>query len=405
MHLKIHRKSHKRVLFFAEAVTLAHVTRPFALAQCLDAREYEVHFACSRFDDFIFLDSHFLKYPIFSISPERFRRNLAIGRPLYDFKTLERYVEEEVTLIGKIKPSVVVGDFRLSLAISCTLSNVPFVNITNAHWSPRAPLPPSPPEHRVVRLLGTRLASRIFSRIWPFIARLHAMPYDAVRKKYGCAPYRDLREHYTRGDITGFADPPTLIPLPRLQINERYIGPVLWSAPKPLPYRMRSLSAVGRRLVYVTMGSSGSDRSLPLIIKALRDLDFFLIVSTAGRRCHESRDDPQVTWMPYVDGALAARLSDFVVCNGGSATVYQALSEGKPVLGIPENMDQVFTMSYVQRYGAGILLSHRNVHTGAIQSAASRLLSSDMQAKALQLSREIAAHDYRKVFPELLLHL
>lgn len=36
----------RRILFVAEAVTLAHVVRPFALAQSLDPSRYEVHFAC-----------------------------------------------------------------------------------------------------------------------------------------------------------------------------------------------------------------------------------------------------------------------------------------------------------------------------------------------------------------------
>lgn len=43
----------RRILFVAEAVTLAHVVRPFALAQSLDPSRYEVHFACDpRYNSF-----------------------------------------------------------------------------------------------------------------------------------------------------------------------------------------------------------------------------------------------------------------------------------------------------------------------------------------------------------------
>ncbi len=38
--------SPKRVLFFAEAVTLAHVARPITLAKGLDPTRYEVVMAC-----------------------------------------------------------------------------------------------------------------------------------------------------------------------------------------------------------------------------------------------------------------------------------------------------------------------------------------------------------------------
>ena len=34
-----------RILFIAEAVSLAHIARPFVLAQSLDPSRYEVHFA------------------------------------------------------------------------------------------------------------------------------------------------------------------------------------------------------------------------------------------------------------------------------------------------------------------------------------------------------------------------
>jgi UDP:flavonoid glycosyltransferase YjiC (YdhE family) len=37
----------KKILFVAEAVTLAHVGRPLALAQMLDRQRYDVHFACA----------------------------------------------------------------------------------------------------------------------------------------------------------------------------------------------------------------------------------------------------------------------------------------------------------------------------------------------------------------------
>ena len=36
----------RRILFVGEAVTLAHVARPFALARSLDAARYDVQFAC-----------------------------------------------------------------------------------------------------------------------------------------------------------------------------------------------------------------------------------------------------------------------------------------------------------------------------------------------------------------------
>ncbi len=38
----------RRILFIGEAVSLAHVSRPLVLAQALDPRSYDIHFACDQ---------------------------------------------------------------------------------------------------------------------------------------------------------------------------------------------------------------------------------------------------------------------------------------------------------------------------------------------------------------------
>src|SRR5581483_395697 len=106
-----------RVLFFAEAVTLAHVARPLALASRTDPEEFDIRVACApRYREFFgsmmrdVLDLH-------SISVSEFLSRLAHGRPVYDATTLRRYVDEDLCLLEQVKPSVVVGDFRLSLSV------------------------------------------------------------------------------------------------------------------------------------------------------------------------------------------------------------------------------------------------------------------------------------------------
>jgi len=45
-----------------------------------------------------------------------------------------------------------------------------------------------------------------------------------------------------------------------------------------------------------------------------------------------------------------------VVYSGGTATTYQALSCGTPVLWIPCNSDQYLSMDAIARQGSGILI-------------------------------------------------
>src|SRR4051794_26135167 len=79
-----------KVLFVAEAVTLAHVGRPITLAQGLDPALYDVHFACAPGYDFCFTDCAFTRWEINSIPSQQFLDALAQGKPVYDAATLSR---------------------------------------------------------------------------------------------------------------------------------------------------------------------------------------------------------------------------------------------------------------------------------------------------------------------------
>lgn len=76
----------------------------------------------------------------------------------------------------------------------------------------------------------------------------------------------------------------------------------------------------------------------------------------------------------YVPGQAAAARADLVICNGGSATVYQALAAGTPVLGIPSNLDQYLMMEYVRRSGAGDYLRAGTTSRTSVTELCERLL-------------------------------
>src|SRR5438874_2092299 len=73
-----------RILFFAEAVTLAHVARPFALMQTLDPCEYEACLACDPRYDWLLNETPHARRPIHSISTDRFLSAVDKGAPFTD---------------------------------------------------------------------------------------------------------------------------------------------------------------------------------------------------------------------------------------------------------------------------------------------------------------------------------
>jgi UDP:flavonoid glycosyltransferase YjiC (YdhE family) len=348
----------KRILFVAEAVSLAQVVRLVTLARSLDAHRYEVHFASALFDDLVFGApdvAHFVRHRIASLPAAVVDRRVARGLRPYGRRTLARYLREELDLFERVRPDLVVGDLRLSLAVSAPLARVPHACIINAYWSPYAERDGFPlPDHPIVRLLGVERAGRHFPAALPFVFRHFARPVNALRRAHGLAEIGGLLEVLTHGDHTLYADVPALAPTRGLPGSHRYLGYVPWS-PRVAPPAWWNRLDPGRPLVYVTLGSSGRVERLPIIVEAAVSLGCQVVVATAGRAALEA-GRPDIYVADYLPGDLAARRASVVVSNGGSTTGYQALAEGKPVLGVAFNLDQYLAMQVIERYGAGLPL-------------------------------------------------
>jgi UDP:flavonoid glycosyltransferase YjiC (YdhE family) len=395
------RGDRARVLFVGEAVTLAHVARPLVLAESLDPGRYDVHFACADSHAWMVAGKGFAYRPIRSIGSRQFLHALARGKPVYDYRTLLAYVEEDLGLLDAVRPDIVVGDFRLSLGVSAPLCNVPYVTVTNAYWSPYARADFPLPEIPLVRVLGVKPTEMLFRAVRPLIFALHTKPMNRVRARYGLKPLGDLTEVYTAADQTLFADVPGLVPTEGRPPNVHYLGPVLWSSPAKLPGWWDSVPA-DRPCVYVTFGSSGDVALLPKVIEALLALPVSILVATAGR-CSVA-DVPGRLWCAdYLPGDIAARSSALVICNGGSPTAYQALAGAVPVLGIPSNMDQYLAMGYVARAGAGLVLRSGQATGDAIRLAAARMLAeSSFRQEAGVIAREFARNPAPERFRALM---
>jgi len=393
-------QSRRRVLFVAEAVTLAHVTRPLVLAKALDPARYEVHLACAPGYERFIEGAPIRHWPLWSISPSQFMEALAKGKPIYDYSTLQHYIEDDLTLLDAVRPDLVVGDFRLSLAVSAAYRRCPYAAITNAHWSPYSSCRSFPlPEHPLIGLLGVALTSMLFRTIQPLVFRLHAKPLNRLRRRYGLTPLGSLQHAYTHGDYTLYADTPGLAPTRQLPDNHIYIGPLLWSPPLPPPDWWQALPR-DKPLIYLTLGSSGQANLLPRLASILTDMPVISVIATAGRESVEPV--PGRIWVaPYLPGTEVARRARLVVCNGGSASVYQALAVGVPVLGIVSNMDQHLTMRAVEKAGAGLLMRAGKFSIGKMREAVNTLLEKPVYRHAAQkLAEEFADYDAATRFRE-----
>jgi UDP:flavonoid glycosyltransferase YjiC (YdhE family) len=371
----------RRVLFVSEAVTLAHVARPFVLSRALDPARYEVVLAAAPRYQALFGDWVAQARPIRSLSGEQFLEALAHGRPLYDVATLRAYVREDLEVIRETAPDVVVGDFRLSLAVSARVAGVPYLTVTNAYWSPyarqRFPMPELPLSRRV----GIPVARTLFGMVRPLAFALHTRPLNRVRRDYGLPSLGlDLRRVYTDADYTLYADVPELVPTFDLPANHHYLGPILWSpAGEPPPWWQEVPR--DRPAVYVTLGSSGRGELLDSALEALAPLPVSVLAATLGGGT-PGRGRGNAWTAPFLPGQEAAARARLVICNGGSPATHQALAVGTPVLGLAGNMDQHLNMAAIERRGAGRLLRSEHARPASIRAAVSAMLDDPAVSEA-----------------------
>ncbi len=388
----------KRILFIAEGVSLAHVTRPLVLARSLDTNLFEIHFACTSGYETILKNLPARFWPITSISSDRFLKCLSTGSPLYDRATLHSYVKEDLQLLTNINPDLVVGDFRLSLSVSASQYGIPYAALTNAYWSDFSVMKRYPvPELPITRILGVTFAGAIFHWIQPWVFAYHARPLNEVRRDYGMAPLSNLLQTYTNGDHILYADIPGLFPTVTLPANHHYIGPIFWAPEINLPEWWSKLDNQ-KPIVYVNLGSTGPVHVLPTLLKALAGMPLTVVLAAAGRWTSNALP-PNVWFGDFLPGDQVINRAKLVVCNGGSPTVYQALRGGIPVLGIASNMDQHLMMQAVVREGAGIVERSDGTTADSLQEAVTILLANESYRRgAKKLQAEMAKHCAEKRF-------
>lgn len=377
--------SPKRILLFAEAVTLAHVARPLCFARGIDCSRYRVAIAAAGHAAPHVTSAGIDHLTLDSIEPHRFLAALARGRAVYDAETLQRYVEADLALIERFAPDLVVGDFRLSLSVSARLARVPYLTIASAYWSPyymppRWPVPALP----LTRCLPLGVAQALFAAARPLAFALHCRPLNRVRVRHGLRPLPDLRRVYTDADVVAYSDLPELFPLHGAPPAHRFLGPALWQPfGDPPPWWDRI--PADRRCVYVTLGSSGDARLLPRIVEALAPLPITLLV--AGSAALPASLPPNVLAAPYLPGLQAAQRAQLVICNGGNLTAYQALASGVPVLGIASNLDQFLNMQGFETGGVGRTLRADRLSAATLQAAVDDLLGGESIGRSIAAQR------------------
>lgn len=203
-------------------------------------------------------------------------------------------------------------------------------------------------------------------KFYPKIQKDFVVAYNQKCNEYGLANVNTLNEFYSTGDMNLYIDTPLLSPTIGLPNTDRYIGPVLEFPEVLLPDFWDKIPE-DKPLVYCSIGSTGSIKKNKFLIEALKELDISVLIVTAGKHFTEMLPDNFYVCQ-YVPALKVIERAALVIFNGGSGTLYQAMSKGKPIIALPTNMDQYFACAQVEKMGLGKILDYKDLRSKKLKN-------------------------------------
>lgn len=387
-----------KILFVADGVSLAHPTRMAELAGGLNLEQYEVHFATSAsYQSFVNLDRNRIQFhSINSIDTAEFNKRLFNVQLPYNFDELKISFEEDCRLIAKVQPDLIISDFRLSLPAAAKRCKIRLATVIQSHWHPDFRRSTLTPFVKPVQLLGRSIAELFSPLIQPMIVKGWMSQIHRFQDWAQVQRSRTLYDFYCEGDHVLFPDLADLYSGTKFPSKCEFIGPILWRGQSiPWPDDLPDLTHK-EKLVYVSMGSTGTPQVIPSLVRALRELQYEVLLSTAGRPLFEGLGSG-VWQVPFIPAEKAIKLSQLFICNGGTANTYSALSLGVPVLGITSNLDQCLHMDVLKNFHVAESMHCDQVTEKTVSEKLTRLFKSQETADSLaRLQKEIASSQSRR---------
>ena len=387
-----------KILFFAEAVSFAHIGRPLVLARWAHENGIKVHFATStdgirktNADSF-----GFATHSIYTIDGNLFYDRANHGKFFYQKSEMKKYIEQEIELINKVQPDLIVSDFRITSAISAEITGKPLLNLSNSYWSPNYSCKFPAPEAGIFGLLPKNTPEFILNIIRKGAFKFFGNELNQMRKSYGLKRRNDFRKLYTDGTFTAYMDLPNFTKINQLPDNHFFLGPVIWSPEIPT----NSKKLINKNNVYISMGSSGNNSLLPNIIKSVLKNNLNVIVSglTEMEKALLVYEIPELKERGIIEPLIQAEeilpFCKLTICHGGSGTVYQSIAGGTPVLCFPKNPDQSLVSMSVVENNVGRYLSNSESSQSNIDQMIKECLTNEvMFQNTVNMRKEIQNWD------------
>jgi len=343
---------------------LSHISRLLAVGIEIRKRGHEVIFAGEGQKKRFIEEEGFTVLPLHEPDFEEVFGNIRKGKLKFiSEKEIDLMIAADLKLYKEVVPDLVLTDGRFTAAVSTQMVNIKHAAIVNVSSTEYRALPYIPFFDWVPKIFtgkGSKLKILLDSlnlKIEMTVFDKAMNTFSRLSRKYGFRKTVTATNCLAGKDITLLADIPEYFPTKHLPEDYHYIGPLTWkpdniSNPDWWPPKKNN-----KPLVYISMGTTGISNIFPLVYDLFKNSEFSAIITTGGQAKGLRTIDGQVYVEEYIDGDLAIEEADLVICHGGNGTIYQALSHGKPMIGIPSIPDQAFNMRRVEELGVGKTLT------------------------------------------------
>ncbi|MCK4810099.1 MAG: glycosyltransferase [Candidatus Omnitrophica bacterium] len=354
----------KTIAMIPNGHILSHLVRLLVIARELRSRGHKVIFAGSGKYMQIAEDEGFDVSLLLEAEHEKLMAAVRKNKINFiSFNELEPLVKADIEFYNKVKPDLVLSDGRISAIVSSRIRKVPHGAVVNASSTGYRAIPYVPlfPFLSKIPFKKNFIFQELNVKIECAVFDLFMRAYTKLSRKYKLTRPVKTSQFLTGSDFTLLPDIPEYFPTCNLPENFHYIGPLPWESKLPPPSWINALKK-DSPVIYITMGSTTPEDIYQYIQRVFTKLDYQVVLTTGGQVRSEiisSMSVPGKIFVEnYVNGDLVMQKSNVVICHGGNGTIYQAIKNGVPIVGIPTHHDQAYNMKRVENLGIGIKVSY-----------------------------------------------
>jgi len=315
--------------------------------------DYDVFFVGSKNYNRFVEKEHFLIIENNSIAiDEVVQKAMSFDFSWINKGNLEKAFLNDLEIIERCKPDIIVGDANLSLRMVAEKMHVFYVAVENNYLSNRySDIRPVPHTHKAWNFrdkMSDANWENLISFVEKIVLRSVHKPFRYLRKKYGLSQQRNLLDEF-EGDVVLLLDNPDIFPLGALESNKFCIGPQLYrNEGSEAEIKTWIQERKHRKTIYVSMGSSADVEKNTYFMKHLSTSEFNVIFSGNGNCVTDTVFSKQ-----FINFTEIAEYIDVYVCHGGNGSIYQALFHAIPLLMIPSIFEQEWNVHRIVKLNLG----------------------------------------------------